>query len=428
MTFEQIVSGVIFLVTFVAILRERVERTIVAMAGAGAMVAAGMLLDFYHQEEALASIDFNTLGLLLGMMVLVSMLAKTGFFQYLATVMAKRSQGKPWRLLLILGVVTTVLSMLLDNVTTIVLIAPITILIAEILGVSPIPYLITEALLSNTGGVATLVGDPPNILIGSAANLGFNDFLIRLAPIVVVAWVGALLALRFLFRDELAKDPEDADALQFLSEKESLKDGGSLKKILIVLVGVIVMFFLHTFLHISPAFAALAGAAAALLWVQPDIEELLKEVEWTVLLFFGALFVIVGGVEASGLLGMAAGQITSIAESGGVMSGIILIWAAAAMSAIVDNIPFTIVMIPIIQNLGTLGIDIGPLWWALALGAGFGGNGTPIGSTANIITIKLSERTRHPITTKLWLRTGLPVMIIVCVIGTILYALTYRFM
>src|SRR3990172_4736063 len=162
MTFEQIVSGVIFLVTFVAILRERVERTIVAMAGAGAMVAAGMLLDFYHQEEALASIDFNTLGLLLGMMVLVSMLAKTGFFQYLATVMAKRSQGKPWRLLLILGVVTTVLSMLLDNVTTIVLIAPITILIAEILGVSPIPYLITEALLSNTGGVATLVGDPPN--------------------------------------------------------------------------------------------------------------------------------------------------------------------------------------------------------------------------------------------------------------------------
>jgi Na+/H+ antiporter NhaD/arsenite permease-like protein len=356
------------------------------------------------------------------------MLAKTGFFQYLATVMAKRSQGKPWRLLLILGVVTTVLSMLLDNVTTIVLIAPITILIAEILGVSPIPYLITEALLSNTGGVATLVGDPPNILIGSAANLGFNDFLIRLAPIVVVAWVGALLALRFLFRDELAKDPEDADALQFLSEKESLKDGGSLKKILIVLVGVIVMFFLHTFLHISPAFAALAGAAAALLWVQPDIEELLKEVEWTVLLFFGALFVIVGGVEASGLLGMAAGQITSIAESGGVMSGIILIWAAAAMSAIVDNIPFTIVMIPIIQNLGTLGIDIGPLWWALALGAGFGGNGTPIGSTANIITIKLSERTRHPITTKLWLRTGLPVMIIVCVIGTILYALTYRFM
>jgi Na+/H+ antiporter NhaD/arsenite permease-like protein len=172
----------------------------------------------------------------------------------------------------------------------------------------------------------------------------------------------------------------------------------------------------------------LAGAAAALLWVQPDIEELLKEVEWTVLLFFGALFVIVGGVEASGLLGMAAGQITSIAESGGVMSGIILIWAAAAMSAIVDNIPFTIVMIPIIQNLGTLGIDIGPLWWALALGAGFGGNGTPIGSTANIITIKLSERTRHPITTKLWLRTGLPVMIIVCVIGTILYTLTYRFM
>lgn len=425
---EQIVSGVIFLVTFVAILRERVERTILAMAGAGVMVAAGMLLDFYSQEGALASVDFNTLGLLLGMMVLVSMLAKTGFFQYLATLMAKRSEGKPWRLLLILGGVTTVLSMLLDNVTTVVLIVPVTILIAEILGVSPIPYLMAEALLSNTGGVATLVGDPPNILIGSAANLGFNDFLVRLAPIVLVAWVGALLALRFLFRQDLAKEPEDAEALQFLDEKETLKDRGSLKKILIVLAGVIMLFFLHSFLHISPAFAALAGAAAALLWVQPDVEDLLKEVEWTVLLFFGALFVIVGGVEASGLLGLAAGQITTIAESSGLLSGIVLIWASAVMSAIVDNIPFTIVMIPIIRDLGVLGVDISPLWWALALGAGFGGNGTPIGSTANIITIKLSERTRHPITTKLWLRTGLPVMIIVCVIGTILYALTYRFM
>ena len=196
---DYIVSGAIFLITFIAILRERMDRTIVAMAGAGAMVIAGLILGFYSQEAALESIDFNTLGLLLGMIVLVGMLAHTGFFQYLAIFMAKRSQGKPWRLLLILGTITTVLSMFLDNVTTIVLIAPISILIAEILGISPIPFLISLALLANTGGVATLVGDPPNILIGSAANFGFNDFLIRLAPIVAVAWVGVILLIRYLF-------------------------------------------------------------------------------------------------------------------------------------------------------------------------------------------------------------------------------------
>jgi len=277
---DYIVSGTIFLITFIAILSERVDRTIVAMAGAGAMLIAGLVLGFYSQDAALESIDFNTLGLLLGMIVLVGMLAHTGFFQYLAIFMAKRSQGKPWRLLLILGTITTVLSMFLDNVTTIVLIAPISILIAEILGISPIPFLISLALLANTGGVATLVGDPPNILIGSAANFGFNDFLIRLAPIVAVAWVGVILLIRYLFRRDLKKKPRDIDALAHLDEKEALHDGKALKRILTVLGVVILLFFLHTLLHLSPAVIALLGAAAAMLWVQPDLEQVLKEVEW----------------------------------------------------------------------------------------------------------------------------------------------------
>lgn len=424
----QIVAGLLFLITFVGILLERIDRTIIALAGGGAMVVAGMAMGFYSQEQALETIDFNTLGLLLGMMVLVALLAKTGFFQYLATITAKRSQGNPWRLLLILGAITTVLSMFLDNVTTIVLIAPVTILIAEIMGLSPIPFLVSEAILSNTGGVATLVGDPPNILIGSAAGLGFNDFLLHLAPIVAVAWVGAILLLRYIFRNELATLPEEHEALDHIDEAAALKDKRSLAKILIVMGFVILGFFLHTALHLSPAFVALLGAAAALLWVQPDMEDLLKEVEWSVLLFFAALFVVVGGLEASGLLGQLAEQLIGLAQADLLMAGIVLIWAAAILSAIVDNIPFTIVMIPIIQDLGAMGVDVVPLWWALALGAGFGGNGTPIGSTANIITIKLSERTRHPITTRLWLRTGLPVMLLVSLIGTVLYALTFRFM
>ncbi|MCL5429195.1 MAG: ArsB/NhaD family transporter [Chloroflexi bacterium] len=423
-----VVSGFIFLITFVAVLRERVDRTIIAMAGAGAMLIVGLLLGFYSQESALLSIDFNTLGLLLGMMILVSMLADTGFFQYLAILTAKRSQGDPWKLLLILGGITTVLSMFLDNVTTLVLIAPVSILIAEILGISPIPFLISEALLSNTGGVATLVGDPPNIMIGSAANFSFNDFLIRLAPIVAVAWIAAVLLLRWLFRRELSQKSTQVAALEHLDEKEALHDRKSFKRILVVLGAVILFFFLHTLVHLSPAVIALLGAAAALLWVQPDVEKVLKEVEWGVLLFFGALFVLVGGIEASGLLGQLATGLTGLAQSNLMLSGVALIWGAAALSAVVDNIPLTIVMIPIIQSLGALGVDITPLWWALALGAGFGGNGTPIGSTANVIAVKLSERTRNPITTRLWLRTGLPVMLVVCAIATVLYILTFQFM
>ncbi len=420
-----IVAGAIFAVTFIAILSDRIDRTIVALVGASAMVIAGLILDFYSQTEAFGTIDIETLGLLLGMMILVALLAETGFFQYLATYTAKRSGGNPWRLLVILGTITTLLSLFLDNVTTIVLIAPVTILIAEILGISPIPYLMAEALLSDTGGVATLVGDPPNILIGSAANLGFNDFLINLAPIVFVAWLAVLFMLKFLFRKELAVKPTDPEALQSLDEKSLLKDPKALRRILIVLGGVILLFFLHTYLHLSPSFIAILGAAVAMLWIKPDVEEVLKDVEWSVLLFFAALFVVVGGLEASGLLGILANNLTSLAVSDVLLTGIILIWAGALISAIVDNIPYTIIMIPIIQNLGTLGVDITPLWWALALGAGFGGNGTPIGSTANIITIKISEKTRTPITTALWLRTGLPVMLVTSLIGSILFALTF---
>jgi len=392
-----LVSGAIFLITFIAILRERVDRTIVAMAGGGAMLVAGLLLGFYSEEAALEAIDFNTLGLLLGMMVLVALLSGTGFFQYLAIYTAKLSRGNPWTLLLILGI-------------------------------SPVPFLISEALLSNTGGVSTLVGDPPNILIGSAANFSFNDFLVRLAPIVLVAWVAAFLTLRYLFRNDLPKKSRNAKALAHLDEREALHDRANLARTLIVLGAVVMLFFLHTTLHLAPAVVALLGAAVALLWVQPEIDKVLKEIEWSTLIFFGALFVLVGGLNSSGLLNEVATVLTGLAQTDLLLSGLALIWGAAILSAIVDNIPFTIVMIPIIQSLGAQGVDITPLWWALALGAGFGGNGTPIGSTANVIAVKLSERTRSPITTRRWLRTGLPIMFVTCVVATVLYALTFSSM
>lgn len=423
-----VAAGGIFLITFIAILRERVDQTILSLAGAGAMLVAGLTLGFYSEEAAIASIDFDTLGLLLGMMILVSLLGDTGFFQYLAILTAKRSKGNPWLLLLTLGAIITVLSMFLPNVTTIVLIAPVSILIAEILGISPIPFLISGALLSNTGGVATLVGDPPNILIGSAANLSFNDFLIRLTPIVAIAWIGALITIRVLFKKELDKKPKNIAALQHLDEKKALHNPRAVKRLLIILGGVVVLFFLQSTLHISAAAAALMGAAAALLWVQPDVDKILKEVEWSVLLFFGGLFVLVGGLDASGVLQKLAQGITGLAQGNLLFSGIVLLWGSAVLSAIVDNVPLTIVMIPIILNLEAQGLAVGPLWWALALGAGLGGNATPIGATPNLITIKLSRRTRDPISTRAWMRAGVPVTIVVCLVATVLYALTFQFM
>ncbi len=423
-----VVSTLVFAVTLALILLEKAHRTIVAMAGASAMVIVGTSMGFYSPEAALASIDFNTLGLLLGMMILVSMLARTGFFQYVATITAKRSNGNPWYLLLILGTVTTFLSMFLDNVTTIVLIAPVTILIAKIVGISPLPLLMAEALLSDTGGVATLVGDPPNVMIGSAAGLSFNDFLVHLAPIVLVAWLATLLLLSLMFRRELRERPSNTEALAKLDEKSALTDKRAAAKTLVVLGIVVILFFLHNWLHLPPAFVAMLGASLALAWVQPDIEKVLHDVEWSVLLFFAALFATVGGVQSSGLLNWLAEHATSLATQNLLLTGIVLIWVSAVLSSVVDNVPFTIVMIPLIQDLGAAGAAITPLWWALALGAGFGGNGTPIGSTANVITIAISEKTASPITARVWLRTGLPVMGLTCLVGTALYIVSFQFM
>jgi Na+/H+ antiporter NhaD/arsenite permease-like protein len=427
-TAAYVVSVSIFLATFVVFLTEKAHRTIVALAGAAVMLLVGMAMGFYSQEQAFHSIDFNTLGLLLGMMILVAMLGRTGAFEYLATVAAKWSGGNPWYLLLLLAGTTTVLSLFLNNVTTIVLIGPVTILVAEILGISPIPLLMAEALLSDTGGVATLIGDPPNVLIGSAAGFSFNDFLVHLAPVVLVACLAILVWLRIAFRKELSETPENIEALMTLDAEGALRDKKSLTRVVIVLGVVILLFFTADRLHLTPALVALLGAIGALVWVRPDVEATLRDVEWSVLLFFAALFVTVGGVEASGVLGLVAEPIANLAEQNLLLTAIALLWISAMMSAIVDNIPFTIIMIPVILELQASGIYTAPLWWALALGAGFGGNGTPIGSTANVIAISISEKTRTPITTATWMRVGLPAMIITCSVGTIMFVLMFSTM
>jgi Na+/H+ antiporter NhaD/arsenite permease-like protein len=423
-----ILSVIIFFGSLIIIFTEKLHRSITAIAGAALMVGMGKILGFYSEQAALEAIDFNTLGLLLGMMVLVAMLEPTGFFQYLAVLAARASKGKPVRLFILLGVITTVLSMFLDNVTTVVLIAPVTLLICEIMGISPLPFLISEALLSNTGGVATLVGDPPNVLIGSAAGLSFNDFLVYSLPIVLVAWAGALFLLKYLFRRELAKRPRSVKSIMQLNPSETLNEPKVARRILIVLGGAILFFFLHNTLQVTPSMVALSAAAIALVWVQPDVQEVFKRIEWSVLIFFGALFIMVGGMEHAGVLQAVVEVLERASNINPVLFGVGLIWVVAAISAVVDNVPITIALIPVIKGLEASGMNITPLWWALAFGAGFGGNGTIIGTTANIIVTTLSEKTHTPITAKIWIKRGLPVMLVTCVIATILYTIIYNWM
>lgn len=427
MEFIHVISIAIFAVTFFFILTERIHRTVIGLAGAVAMIVAGIAFDFYEPYQALAAIDFNTLGLLFGMMVIVAILEDTGVFQYLGIWTAKKTRGNPWYLLLGLGALTSVLSMVLDNVTTIILIVPVTIIIARVLSINPAPILLAEAVLSNVGGTGTLIGDPPNIMIGSAAGFSFNDFLLHALPTVLITWLATVLIMRWFFRKELSKKPESIEKLLAMDEREAITEPAVLKKTLPILAFTIALFFFHSILHLEASVVALIGAALALLWVHPkhDPQPILQKTELSVLLFFAALFIIVGGLEHAGVLNIVAQFIASGAADNILITALVVLWASALLSAIVDNIPMTVAMIPIIAYLGTTGVDINILWWALVFGVGFGGNGSPIGSSAGIIVISKSEQTDTPITFKHWLKAATPTMFAGLVIASIAITLFY---
>jgi len=415
------VSVAVFVVTFGLIIAEKLHRTVIAFFGAIMMVIAGLIFGFYSPEKAMHAIDFNTIGLLLGMMTIVAIMETTGAFQYLGILVAKKTKGNPWLLVFALGTVTTALSLVLDNVTTIILIVPVTIVVTRMLKINPTPVLMAEALLSDTGGVATLVGDPPNIMIGSIAGFSFNDFLLHSMPVVLVAWFATLAVLKVIYRKEMKQKPQNIDKLMKMDEREAITDMRTLKIVIAVLVLVIGLFFMHNTLHIEPSLVALIGAAIALILVSPnkDPQKIFEKLELSVLVFFAALFVIVGGLEFSGALDIVAEMLVSGADNNIVMTAIIVLWISAVLSALVDNIPFTVAMIPVIAALQAKGVDVNILWWALVFGVGFGGNGSPIGSTANVIDVSKSEQTDTPITLKGWMRSGALVMVITCVIATV---------
>jgi len=429
MTPEMWASAAVLVVSYFLIFTEMLHRTTAAILGAVVMIGIGMGMGFYSQEAAIQSVDGNTILLLAAMMMLVAMLRPTGAFDFAAVHITHWAKGDPRLLLIYLSLAVSLISMILDNVTTVIVFAPLTVLICRLLVINPMPYLMAEAMLSNIGGAATLVGDPPNLMIGSAGGISFNSFLFHMGLPVAVVWLGTVGMMLFLFRSQLVAGERDASALV---STHAIKDAKGLRRILISLTIVVLLFFIHHSLHILPAYASFIGLSLALLFMRPDMEKLFGTVNWSVLFFFAALFMIVGGVDSSGLLALVGEELATLAQDPEklLMTGLILMWAAAFLSAVVDNIPFTVTMIPIILGLESSGVNIAPLWWALALGVGLGGNGTHIGATANIIAVSESEKSGMPeakITPILWLRAGLPVMIFGLVLASIVYWLFFAF-
>lgn len=428
----------IFILSYFFIITEKIHRTKIALMG-------GVLLIVFHiltQSEAFEFIDFNTIGLLTGMMLLISVLKETGVFSWFAITIAKRSGGNAWKILLWFAIFTAIASALLDNVTTVLLIAPITILIAEMLDISPFPFLIAEILASNIGGTATLIGDPPNILIGSATGLSFLDFMVHLGPIAVAVLVVTLLLLKVIFRRQLtAGDESIRKTIAGMDETKVIKDPVLLRRSLIVLALTVLGFLLHGWLGLKPATVALAGGGALLIWSGTDIEKRLGEIEWTTLFFFMGLFVLVGGLEKTGVLEFFAGRILALTDNLTLLC-LCILWVSAIASAFLDNIPFVAAMIPLLMRISaalfpnTEGMDEAayqvwqlkqsmPLWWSLALGACLGGNGTIVGASANVVIAGFSEKTRSPLNFRNYFRYGFPLMIVSIVLASIYLLVRY---
>ncbi|MEW8310684.1 MAG: ArsB/NhaD family transporter [Candidatus Thiodiazotropha taylori] len=426
-TTEMWVSALLLLSAYILIFTEILHRTTAAMLGALTMIGVGMWMDFYSQEQALLAVDGNTILLLAAMMMLVALLRPTGAFDYAAVHITRWAKGSPKLLLIYLSLAVSLISMILDNVTTVIVFAPLTVLICRLLKINPMPYLMAEAMLSNIGGAATLVGDPPNLMIGSAADISFNSFLMHMGFPVLVVWVGTVALMLFLFREQLTDVGEDP---RTLVDTHAIKDAKGLKRTLFSLAVVVLLFFIHHNLHILPAYASFIGLCLALLMLKPDMEQIFGTVNWSVLFFFAGLFMIVGGVEASGLLDLLGNELARLARDPQMLllTGLLLMWVAAVLSAVVDNIPFTVTMIPIIMGLESSGVNIAPLWWALALGVGLGGNGTHLGATANIIAVSESEKSGMPearITPLIWMKTGIPVMFFGLILASLVYWLFF---
>jgi len=414
------VSTCLLAVTYAIVISHRINRSIVALFGACLMIVVGVL----DQAEAIKGIDWNTLGLLTGMMILVSISRRSGLFQYAAIWSAKAAKAHPAGILLLLQLTTAVVSAFLDNVTTVLLIVPVTLSISKELDVPPYPYLFAEIFASNIGGTATLIGDPPNILIGSQAGLDFNAFVLHLTPVILIVMAAQAIIIHVLWGRELKASAEREARVRAMNPADAIKDWLLLKQSLIVLTAVILAFALARPLHLEPATIAMLGAVVLMLldnWshhaetASQNIHQTFSDVEWITIFFFIGLFIVVHGVDVSGLLRLAANKLTASTGGNVANAGYTILWASAFLSAIVDNIPFVATMIPLIKSMApTYGgaNAIEPLWWCLSLGACLGGNGTLIGASANLTVAGIAERHGIPFRFLTYTYYALPMMII----------------
>ena len=414
-----LLAGIIFIIMYVFIASEKINRTVVVMLGSLLMVLTGIIT----QEKAIHHIDFNTLGLLIGMMIIVAITGQTGVFNYIAIYSAKVAEGEPKRILIILALITAVCSAFLDNVTTVLLIVPVTISITKKLKVDPIPFLITQIIASNIGGTATLIGDPPNIMIGSAVKeLTFLAFIQNLAPIAVINLIVVVGILSFLYRKKLmAQDSLKAEIMKLEPEAE-IKDRRLLKKSLGILMLTLLGFFMHQSLNLESSTIALTGGFLLLATVGKKhnfIESVLEKIEWGTIFFFIGLFIAVGALIETGIIKQIALYCFEITKGEVLETSLLVLWLSAIISAFLDNIPFVATMIPLIFDMGNMGIvNLEPIWWSLALGACLGGNGTIIGASANLIVAAMAAEKGHNISFVKYLKVGFPVMLLTILIST----------
>ena len=417
----KIFAIVVFVLVMGAIMTEKLHRATAALAGAVLLVICGVMTG----KQAIGYIDFNTIGVLVGMMIVVAVIRTTGMFEYISIKAAKAAKGDPWKILIAFVLITAILSAFLDNVTTVLLVGPMSIAIARMLETNPVPFLMMQILASNVGGTATMIGDPPNIMIGSASGLSFMDFITNTGAAAVLIIIAQIIVMKFLYKKQLESGPINKTSVMNLDPDKSITNRKLMKQSIAVMVLVVIGFVIHDKLGFDSCMIALGAAAIMLIIGHQEVDQIISEVEWTTIVFFMSLFVVVGGLERTGVIHSISSWLISATEGHYILTMLVLLWASALLSSVLDNIPFVATLIPLVLTMQQQGMNVEAFWWAISLGACLGGNGTMIGASANVVLSDIANKHGYPITFKSYLRVGFPFMLMSVGIATVFLLVRY---
>lgn len=417
----KIFAIMVFVLVMGAIMTEKLHRTTAALTGAVLLIVCGVMTG----KQAISYIDFNTIGVLVGMMIVVAVTRTTGFFEYVSIKAAKAAKGDPWKILIAFVLITAILSAFLDNVTTVLLVGPMSIAIARMLEINPVPFLMMQILASNVGGTATMIGDPPNIMIGSASGLSFMDFITNTGAASLLIIIAQIIMMKFLYKEELESGPINKTSVMNLDPGKSISNHKLMKQSLAVMVLVVIGFMIHDKLGFDSCMVALGAAAIMLIIGHQEVDQIISEVEWTTIVFFMSLFIVVGGLERTGVIRSISSWLISATKGHYILTMLVLLWASALLSSVLDNIPFVATLIPLVLTMQQQGMNVEAFWWAISLGACLGGNGTMIGASANVVLSDIANKHGYPITFKSYLRVGFPFMLMSVSIATVFLLVRY---